>query len=184
MAQRLPSTVTFYISMRRKKWNQWGPHLQWECLPGASLRSLAGCWGRPSSSCSCTTSSSATSSQLFRWDFGISSEWWGGGWSDQGSMVISIFPTRGLAEGDHVLVLNLSGGENLLTGRKTYQYLILFYRTQVRPVVGLVKMHYRTYWSLYPWLTYSHLIVVKVSFDLKLFIGPESDRFLALSLTD
>ena len=58
---------------------------------------------------------------------------------ERGSMVISIFPTRGLAEGDHVLVLNLSGGENLLTGRKTYQYLILFYRTQVRPVVGLVK---------------------------------------------
>ena len=26
-------------------------------------------------------------------------------------MVISIFPTRGLAEGDHVLVLNLSGGK-------------------------------------------------------------------------
>ena len=58
---------------------------------------------------------------------------------ERGSMVIFIFPTRGLAEGDHVLVLTLSGGKHLPTGRKPYQYLILFYRTQVRPVVGLVK---------------------------------------------
>ena len=82
MAQRLPPTVTFDISMQRKHWNQWGCHLQWEHCPGASLRSLAGWWGRWSSSCSCTTSSSATSSQLFRWNFlGNSLEWWGGGWS-------------------------------------------------------------------------------------------------------
>ena len=105
-------------------------------FPGASLRSLAGWCGRPSSSCSSTTSSSATSSQLFRWDFGISSEWWGGGWSvADGTRIDRDFYFPDLGIGGTVTMFS----SHSPTGRKPYQRFILFYCTQVRPLVGLVN---------------------------------------------
>ena len=140
-------------------------------FPGASLRSLAGWCGRPSSSCSSTTSSSATSSQHFRWDFGISSEWWGGGWSvAEGTRIDGDFFFPDLGIGGTVTMFS----SHSPTGRKTYQRFILFYCTQVRPLEVLSTIHCRIYWSLYPWLTYSHLIVV--SSYVKLFIGPTRVR--------
>ena len=42
---------------------------------------------------------------------------------ERGSMVISIFPTRGLAEGDHVLVLNLTLSETFIYWTKNLSVL-------------------------------------------------------------
>ena len=42
---------------------------------------------------------------------------------ERGSMVIFIFPTRGLAEGDHVLVLNTEWGETFTYWTKNLSVL-------------------------------------------------------------